>query len=58
MSISKAETYLRNARQQITQKDINASVVRAISELIGEIKRIDDEVRRIRRDIQFRRRFE
>jgi hypothetical protein len=57
MSLSLAETILRNARDQHAQQDINASMLKALSELTNELKRLDDEVRRVRRDVQVGRRF-
>ncbi len=57
MSITAVENFLRNAREQIAQKDINESYYKAISELTQEIKRLEDEIRRTRRDIQVSRRF-
>jgi septal ring factor EnvC (AmiA/AmiB activator) len=57
MSISLAETILRNAREQHAQQDINASLLKALSELTNELKRLDDEIRRVRRDVQVGRRF-
>ena len=57
MSISGAEIFLRNAREQVSQRDINESLLKAIGELTSEVKRLDDEIRRARRDIQFGRRF-
>jgi len=57
MSISSAEIFLRNAREQVSQRDINESLLKAIGELTSEVKRLDDEIRRARRDIQFGRRF-
>ena len=44
-------------RAQHSQQDINASVLKAMSELTRQIKRLDDEVRRARRDAQMSRRF-
>jgi HAMP domain-containing protein len=52
MSITTAENYLKNATNQIAQRDINDSMLRAITELTGEVKRLDDEVRRLRRDVR------
>jgi hypothetical protein len=51
MSISAAENYLKNAKQQIAQRDINDSLLKAIAELTGEVKRMEDEVRRVKRDV-------
>jgi nitrogen fixation/metabolism regulation signal transduction histidine kinase len=57
MSLTLAENFLRNAREQHAQKDINASLLKAFGELTQEVKRLDDELRRARRDIQMSRRF-
>ena len=57
MSISNAENLVRIAREQISQRDINDSLLKAIAELTHEVKRLDDEVRRARRDVQVARRF-
>ena len=57
MSISSAETFLRHAKQQISQVDINDSFLKAIAELTREVKRLEDEIRRVRRDVQVSRRF-
>jgi hypothetical protein len=57
MSLTAVENFLRNAREQIAQKDINDSYLRAISELMREVKRLEDEIRRVRRDVQVSRRF-
>jgi hypothetical protein len=57
MSLSIVETFLRNAREQHSQQDINSSLLKAVGELTREIKRLDDEIRRVRRDVQMSRRF-
>ncbi|MDO8876364.1 MAG: hypothetical protein Q8M24_03690 [Pseudolabrys sp.] len=57
MSIAAAENFLRNARDQVAQKDINDSYLKAMSELTREIKRLEDEIRRVRRDVLVSRRF-
>jgi adenylosuccinate lyase len=57
MSITAAEHFLRVASQQVSQRDINNSFIKAIAELTTEIKRLEDEVRRARRDAQIGRRF-
>lgn len=57
MSISTAETFLTNARQQTSQRDINVSLLNAISELTKEVKRLEDDIRRVRRDVLVSRRF-
>ena len=57
MSISTVETFVRNAKEQVTQRDINDSILKAIAELIRENRRLDDEIRRVRREVQVMRRF-
>jgi hypothetical protein len=57
MSVSNAETFVANAKQQVSQRDINNSLVRAIGELTKEIRRLEDDIRRVRRDVQVSRRF-
>jgi hypothetical protein len=57
MSLANAENFLRNAREQISQKDINDSFLKAIAELTREIKRLEDDIRRTRRDVLVSRRF-
>lgn len=56
-SQSTIELFLREAKQQVSQRDINDSLIRAINELIREVRRIDDAVQRARRDIRIGRRF-
>lgn len=56
-SQSSIEYFLREAKQQVSQRDVNESLIRAINELIREVKRIDDTVQRARRDIRVSRRF-
>jgi hypothetical protein len=48
MSLPDVERFIRNAQQQVLQGDINASILRAVVELMGEAKRIDDDIRRVR----------
>jgi hypothetical protein len=50
MSISETEKFIRNARSQVAQEDINASLLKAAVELIREAKRMDAQVRGARRD--------
>jgi hypothetical protein len=57
MSISNIENIVRIARQQMSQRDINESLIKAVIELTAECKRLDDEVRRVRREAQMGRRF-
>ena len=57
MSLTAAENFLRNASEQLTQRDINNSIQKAVYELTRELKRLDSEIRRLRREIQFTRRF-
>jgi hypothetical protein len=56
-STSKAETFLRKAKEKVSQYDIIENLVQAVDELTRDVKRIDDEVQRMRRDVQVRRRF-
>jgi len=57
MSISSAEALLQKAKLQLSQIDINDSLLKAVAELTREVKRLDDDVRRVRRDVQVSRRF-
>lgn len=57
MSIASTETILRNAKMQLSQRDINDSLMKALGELTKEVKRLEDEVRRARREAQMGRRF-
>ena len=57
MSLSNAETFIRNAKEQVAQRDINVSLLKAVAELTREVKRLDDELHRVRRDVQVSRRF-
>jgi nitrogen fixation/metabolism regulation signal transduction histidine kinase len=57
MSLTIAENFIRTAREQHSQQDINASLVKALGAMAREIKRLDEEVRRARRDVQMSRRF-
>ncbi len=52
MSVGIAENYLRNAKEQVAQRDINDSLVKAVAELTREVKRVDNEVRRVRRGVE------
>jgi prefoldin subunit 5 len=55
-STSKAETFLRKAKEQASQYDIIQNLIQAVDELSREIARVDSEMRRVRREVQ-RRRF-
>jgi len=57
MSVSSTETFLRNAKQQLSQTDINQSLIRAIGDLLREVKNMENEMHRIKRSIQMSRRF-
>jgi hypothetical protein len=57
MSTSAVETFVRNAKEQVTQSDINNSILKAIAELSREAKRLEDEIHRVRREVQISRRF-
>ncbi len=55
MAIADIEKFIRNAEKQYAQHDINASLLKATVELTRELKRIDDDIQRARR--QTRRPF-
>jgi hypothetical protein len=58
MTLSRAEIFLRAAKQQASQRDINESLFKAIDELIREVQSARDEAQRARRDLQvIRRRY-
>jgi hypothetical protein len=57
MPISTAESFLQLAKAQISQRDINDSLIKAVAELAREMKRLEEDVRRARRDVQVSRRF-
>jgi dynactin complex subunit len=57
MSISAAENFLKNAKQQVSQRDINDSLMKAVTVLTSEVKRLEDDLRRVRREVQMSRRF-
>jgi len=57
MSLASTETFLRNAKQQLSQADINQSLIRAIGDLLREVKNMESELHRMRRSIQMSRRF-
>ena len=54
MSISQVETFIRNAREQCSQQDINVSLLKATVELMRELQRIDHDVRSTRRNAKRR----
>lgn len=55
MSLHGAESYVRLAKKQISQLDINDSLLKAIDELLREVKHLSEEVRKARRDLWFSR---
>jgi hypothetical protein len=57
MSISSAENFIRNASEQVSQRDINDSLMKALAELTRELKRLDNDIHRVRREVQVARRF-
>ena len=57
MSFTSTETFLRNAKQQLSQTDINQSLIRAIADLLREMKNMENELHRMKRSIQMSRRF-
>lgn len=57
MPTASIETYLRNAREQTSQRDINESMLRALGEIAQDLKRLESEIHRVRREVQMGRRF-
>jgi len=54
---SKTDTFLRKAKGQTSQYDIVQNLIQAVDELAREVRRIDSEIRRVRRDVQAKGRF-
>ena len=54
MPVSTAETFLRYAKEQRTQTDINNSLIRALAEILREMKDMESEVNRLRRVVNRR----
>ena len=54
MSVTTLENLLKVMREQLTQKDINQSIILAIDEIIRELKRLDVEIRNAKRTINRR----
>jgi phage host-nuclease inhibitor protein Gam len=54
---TRAESFLRKAKQQSSHHDVIQSLIQAVDELTREVKRLDNEVRRVQREVQFRRRY-
>ena len=54
---SKVETYIRKAKQEASLSDRIENLVQAIDELSHEVKRLDNDLRRVRREAQVRRRY-
>jgi hypothetical protein len=55
MSLKVAKALVKLAKQQPSQADINRSLLSAVDELMREVKRPNEEVRRARRDVRFGR---
>jgi hypothetical protein len=54
MSVTTLENLLKVMREQLSQKDINHTIVLAINEIIRELKRLDVEIRKAKRTINRR----
>jgi hypothetical protein len=54
---SRAEAFLRKAKQQSSHYDIIQNLIQAVDQLTREVKRLDSELHRVQREVQFRRRF-
>ena len=57
MSFNSTETFLRNAKHQLSQTDINQSLIRAVADLLREVKNMENELHRMKRSIQMSRRL-
>jgi len=57
MSTSTTEYLIRIAKEQVGQRDINDSLLKALAELTREVKRLDSELRRVRRGVEVIRRM-
>ena len=54
MSVSTIENLLEAMRKQLSQKDINHTIVLTIDEIIRELKRLDVDIRKAKRTINRR----
>jgi len=54
MSLAQAENFIRNAQEQYSQRDINASLLKAIGELMREAKRLEHDLQSVRRSAKRR----
>ncbi len=54
---SRADVFLRKAKQQSSHYDIIQNLIQALDELTREVKRLDSEVHRVQREVQYRRRY-
>jgi len=54
MSVKTLENLLKVMREQVSQKDINHSIILAMDEIIREVKRLDIEIRNAKRTVNRR----
>ena len=54
MSVTTLENLLKVMREQLSQKDINRTIILALDEIIREVKRLDVEIRKAKRTINRR----
>jgi len=54
MSIKTLENLLKAMREQLSQKDINHTIILAIDEIVREVKRLDIEIRNAKRTVNRR----
>ena len=54
MSVTTLENLLKVMREKLPQKDLNRTIIVAIDEIVREIKRLDGEMRRVKRTISRR----
>jgi H2-forming N5,N10-methylenetetrahydromethanopterin dehydrogenase-like enzyme len=54
MSVKTIENLLKVMREQVSQKDINHTVILAMDEIIREVRRLDIEIRNAKRTVNRR----
>lgn len=57
MSTSAVDHFLRNAKEQMTQRDINDSIIKAVAELVRDVKQLENDIHRVRREVQMGRHY-
>ena len=57
MSFTVSDTHLRTAKQQLSPSDINQSLIRAVTELLRQVKDMEHELHRVKRNVVMSQRF-